>query len=82
MNKIIKFGSTWCKPCEVVDKILKEIVLETDIEVEFIDVDEEIDLVNQHNIRNIPTLIYYKSGEKINKTVGIIDKNNILKMFE
>lgn len=82
MNKIIKFGSTWCKPCEVVDKILKEIVAETDIEVEFIDVDEEIDLVNQHNIRSIPTIMYYQNEKLIDTTIGALTKEDILKRFK
>ena len=82
MNKIIKFGSTWCKPCEVVDKILKEIVAETDIDVEFIDVDEEIDLVNQHNIRSIPTIMYYQNEKLIDTTIGALTKEDILKRFK
>ena len=82
MNKIIKFGSTWCKPYEIIDKILKEIVAETDIDVEFIDVDEEIDLVNQHNIRSIPTIMYYQNEKLIDTTIGALTKEDILKRFK
>ena len=81
MKKIIKFGSTWCAPCKVVDKILKEIIDETDIEVEFIDVDENDELVDKYNIRNIPTLLYFVDGQQVNKSVGSISREELLNKF-
>lgn len=82
MNKIIKFGSTWCKPCEVVDKILKEIVAETDIEVEFIDVEENPDATTAFGIRSIPTIMYYQNEKLIDTTIGALTKEDILKRFK
>jgi thioredoxin 1 len=46
------------------------------------DADENMDLLKSMNIRNIPTLLYYKNGELKERTVGAKTKNEIIQMIE
>ena len=63
-------------------RILKEIVAETDIDVEFIDVEENPDATTAFGIRSIPTIMYYQNEKLIDTTIGALTKEDILKRFK
>lgn len=81
-KKILKFSATWCAPCSSLSKTLEDSVF-NDIEIVHVDIeeDENQDLVNQYQIRNIPTCIYFKDDVEVGKTVGNISKEKILEQF-
>jgi len=78
---IIKFGAEWCKPCKAMAPILKDIEENNGIIVIDLDVDSESELTEEFGIKGIPTLIYYKNGEKINTSIGSLTKEAILNNF-
>ena len=47
-----------------------------------IDADENMELVKSLNVRNIPTLLFYKNGEVIERTTGVKTKSEITKILE
>ena len=49
------------------------------IKVAKANVDEEMQLAIEHKVEVIPTLFYYKDGKIINKSVGVLEKNDIVK---
>ncbi|MBO5078921.1 MAG: thioredoxin [Oscillospiraceae bacterium] len=80
---ILDFWATWCGPCRMIAPTLEEISQEReDIKVCKVNVDEEQELAIQHGIVSIPTLIYFKNGEKINQSVGVISKEKILSYLD
>ena len=80
---ILDFWATWCGPCRMIAPTLEEISQEReDIKVCKVNVDEEQELAIQHGIVSIPTLIYFKNGEKINQSVGVISKEKILSLLD
>lgn len=79
---LIDFYATWCGPCKVLSPIVEEIAKENDdIKVVKIDVDEEEELANKYGVISIPTLIVIENGEVINKSVGVISKEEIESML-
>lgn len=76
--KILDFMSTWCQPCKTMSPILDEIEKETGVEIRKIDVDDNEEMVIAYNIRNIPTLIFIKDNQIINKISGTVSKDILI----
>ena len=69
MKKILRFTATWCKPCQALKEILDRI--ETDIPIEVIDIDENMELATEYGIRSVPTMVMVEDGNVIKKMVGV-----------
>lgn len=69
---VIDFSATWCGPCKKISPIIDELAEEYDgrVIVCKADVDENDDLTLRYGIRNVPTVLFIKGGEVVDKTVG------------
>ena len=81
---LIDFWATWCGPCRMVAPIIEELSKEYDgkVVVGKCDVEECEDLAMQFGIRNIPTIIFFKDGEMVDKMVGAQPKAKIVEKIE
>ena len=81
---VIDFWATWCGPCRMVAPIIEELAKEYDgkVVVGKCDVEECEDLAMQFGIRNIPTIIFFKDGEMVDKMVGAQPKAKIVEKIE
>lgn len=81
---VIDFWATWCGPCQKVSPIIDE--LATEYEGKAIigkcDVDGNNDIVAQFRVRNIPTILFLKNGELVDKLVGANPKNAFVEKIE
>ena len=79
---LIDFWATWCGPCRMLSPIVDEVAEETDsVKVCKVNVDEEAQLASMFGIEVIPTLIVIKDGKTVNKSVGYIDKEQVLELI-
>ena len=80
---LVDFWAPWCGPCRMLSPVVDEIAEErSDIKVGKVNVDEQEDLAVRFGIMSIPTLIVFKNGEVVKKTMGVQPKTAILGLFE
>ena len=73
---LIDFYAPWCGPCKMLAPIVEE--LSKTHKVGKVNVDEEMALAAKFGIVSIPTLIVFKNGEAVNRSAGVIPKEQIL----
>ena len=80
---ILDFWASWCGPCKMLSPVVDEISDENaDIKVGKVNVDEESELAGKFNIMSIPTLLFFKDGQLVNQSVGVVPKQAILDMVK
>ena len=79
MKEILYFSSAWCQPCKNFKPIMESI--SNSIPVQFVDVDENPQLSAQYNIRSIPTLIFLKDGQEVNKKPGVLSESQVKELW-
>lgn len=69
---VIKMGAIWCGPCRVLAPILEGVSQKFD-DVNFgeIDVDSQQEIAREQGIRSVPTIIFFKKGEIVERLVGL-----------
>ena len=73
---IVDFWATWCGPCRMLSPILDEVEAEMpdQITVVKVNVDDADEIAGQFRIMSIPTLLFIKNGQVVDKTVGAMPK--------
>jgi thioredoxin 1 len=81
---IVDFWAVWCGPCRMVGPIVEEIGKEYEGKaiVGKVDVDNNPQTAGKFGIRNIPTLLFFKNGEIVDKQVGAVPKQVLVKKLE
>jgi len=73
---LIDFYADWCGPCKMIGQVLDELNNDYDdkILIGKVNVDEQGSLAMKYGIRNIPTLLFFKNGQLIDKQVGSVPR--------
>ena len=81
---VIDFWATWCGPCRMVAPIISEMAEKygDKIVVGKCDVEESDDVAAEFGIHNIPTVVFMKGGEVVDKLVGAMPKAKFEEKFE
>ncbi len=72
----IDFGAAWCGPCKVVEPLMEELACEYEgrVVVGKCDIEANNDIALKYGVRNIPTIIFVRGGEIVDKQVGATTK--------
>ena len=81
---VIDFWATWCGPCRMIAPIVAQLAEEYEGKVVIgkCDVEECEDIAVDLGIRNVPTLLFFKGGEIVDKMVGAANKAKIQEKIE
>jgi thioredoxin 1 len=81
---LVDFWAEWCGPCRMVGPIVEEIANEYEGRalVGKVDVDSNPEISHKYGIRSIPTLLFIKNGEVVDKQVGASAKSVLVKKLE
>ncbi len=81
---VVDFWATWCGPCRMISPIIDKLAekYEGRVSVVKCNVDESSDIPMKFGIRNIPTILFFKGGELVDKTVGAVPQAEIEKKIE
>ena len=76
---VIDFWAEWCGPCRMIGPIIEELAGEyaDSVIIGKCDVESNDDIVAQYRVRNIPTVVFIKDGQVVDKVVGATTKENL-----
>lgn len=76
---LVDFWATWCGPCQMLGPVVEELAGETDnVKICKVDVDENQTSAMQYQVMSIPTLVLFKNGAEVARSVGLISKQELI----
>ena len=78
-NVLVDFYATWCGPCKMLEGELESI--EDKIKVVKVDIDKFQKLTMNYRIMSVPTMIFFKNGEKIEEVIGFHTSDELLEII-
>ena len=81
---LVDFYAEWCGPCKMISPIIDELAESYDgkIKVAKLDIDQSGDIASSQGVMSIPTIIFFKNGEKVEESTGALDKGQLEELIQ
>lgn len=81
---LVDFFATWCGPCKMMAPAIEKLAeaYKGKVTIGKLDVDENPDTAGKYEIQSIPTLIFFKDGEMVDKLIGFQSEEALKKKIE
>jgi thioredoxin 1 len=79
---IMYFSAAWCGPCKMFKPIVQKVSQDVGTYVNYVDVDQNPDLVKKHSISSVPTIVITDSnGNQVFRQSGVIPTDQLINAF-
>lgn len=68
MKQYLYFSAPWCGPCRMLGPVMQRV--NNTIPVQKVNIEEQSDLAQQYNVRNIPTVVLLENGQEVKRIIG------------
>lgn len=81
---VVDFWAPWCGPCKMMLPIVDELAAEYEgrVQIGKLNVDENPDTCEEYGIMNIPTMLFFKNGELVNRHIGACRKADLQQIID
>ncbi len=81
---VIDFWAEWCGPCRAITPVIEKLAEEYEgrVAIGKCNVEDNDDIVAKYGVRNIPTIIFLKGGQQVDKQVGMVNEEAIRAKIE
>ena len=79
---LVDFWAAWCGPCRMLAPVLESLSDRDDFKIVKVDVDAEPALAMQFGIESIPTLLVFRNGQLVNRSIGLVSQPEILRLMQ
>ena len=79
---LVDFWAAWCGPCRMLAPVLESLSDRDDFKIVKVDVDAEPALAMQFGIESIPTLLVFRNGQLVNRSIGLVSQPEILRRID
>ncbi len=80
---LIDFFATWCGPCQMIAGELEELSASDDtIKILKIDIDRHPEIAKEYGVMAVPTLLFIKDGDLLERQTGFMPKEKIIEIFK
>jgi thioredoxin 1 len=81
---LVDFWAEWCGPCRMVGPAVEQVakIMAGKVKVTKLNVDENQEIAMKYNVQSIPSLLLFKGGKEIARTIGAAPKETYLKFIE
>lgn len=81
---LVDFWADWCAPCRMLSPVVDEIAsaYEGKAVVGKVNIDDQPEIAQKFGVMSIPTLILFKDGTAVNKSIGVVGKEKITSMLD
>ena len=81
---VVDLWATWCGPCKMIGPVISELANDYDgkIVVGKCNIEDNDDIAIDYGVRNIPTILFFKNGELVDKFVGATNKETLDAKFQ
>lgn len=77
---LVDFYADWCAPCRMMEPAVEGIAAESDVTVAKVDIDENPRVAAAYGVQSVPTVIVFRGGEPVQKSVGAKSKDQLLQL--
>lgn len=77
MKQVLYFSAKWCTACQATTPIIESLKSSKKAQVMTVDVDYDVSLTEQYNVKSVPTTIILENGNEINRIVGSMGSDQL-----